>query len=205
VLNDWGYDLVKLDFLYGACVLPIHGKSRGEVMCDAMDLIRECCADKLVLGCGVPMMPAFGKVDYCRIGADIHLQWKNRKYCFREDVSTPHAVCNSIFRRHLDGRAWMNDPDVFLLRDDNIGMTFEQRKMLAKINSTFGRLLFISDDVSKYNEEQKKTLKETFEKKDIKILSAQFQEKDVITAEYLENGERKTLRFNVRTGENKSV
>ncbi|MDE7336888.1 MAG: alpha-galactosidase, partial [Clostridia bacterium] len=39
VLNDWGYDLVKLDFLYGACVLPIHGKSRGEVMCDAMDLI----------------------------------------------------------------------------------------------------------------------------------------------------------------------
>ncbi|MDE7215598.1 MAG: hypothetical protein K2O08_02195, partial [Clostridia bacterium] len=99
----------------------------------------------------------------------------------------------------------MNDPDVFLLRDDNIGMTFEQRKMLAKINSTFGSLLFISDDVSKYNEEQKKTLKETFEKKDIKILSAQFQEKDVITAEYLENGERKTLRFNVRTGENKSV
>ena len=45
-------------------------------MCDAMDLIRECCQDKLVLGCGVPLMPAFGKVDYCRIGADIHLQWK---------------------------------------------------------------------------------------------------------------------------------
>ncbi len=205
VLNDWGYDLVKLDFLYGACVLPLHGKSRGEVMCDAMDLIRECCQDKLVLGCGVPLMPAFGKVDYCRIGADIHLQWKNRKYCMREDVSTPHAVCNSIFRRHLDGRAWMNDPDVFLLRDNNIGMTFEQRKMLAKINSTFGSLLFISDDVSRYNDAQIAALKETFQSKDIKILSAQFCQKDIMDAQYVENGERKSMRFNVRTGENKSL
>ena len=51
VLNDWGYDLVKLDFLYGACVLPMHNKTRGEIMCDAMDLLRECCGDKLILGC----------------------------------------------------------------------------------------------------------------------------------------------------------
>ena len=201
VLNEWGYDLVKLDFLYGACILPMHGKSRGEIMCDAMDFIRECCGDKLILGCGVPMMPAFGKVDYCRIGADIHLQWKNRKYCMRDDVSTPHAVCNSIFRRHLDGRAWMNDPDVFLLRDNNIGMTFEQRKTLAKINSTFGSLLFISDDVSLYNEDQKLALKETFEPKQVKILSAGFIDKDIMKTEYIENGENKTLTFNVRNGE----
>ena len=201
VLNEWGYDLVKLDFLYGACILPMHGKSRGEIMCDAMDFIRECCGDKLILGCGVPMMPAFGKVDYCRIGADIHLQWKNRKYCMRDDVSTPHAVCNSIFRRHLDGRAWMNDPDVFLLRDNNIGMTFEQRKTLAKINSTFGSLLFISDDVSLYNEDQKLALKETFMPKQVKILSAGFIDKDIMKTEYIENGENKTLTFNVRNGE----
>ncbi|MDE6614097.1 MAG: alpha-galactosidase, partial [Clostridia bacterium] len=201
VLNEWGYDLVKLDFLYGACVLPMHGKSRGEIMCDAMDLIRECCGDKLVLGCGVPLMPAFGKVDYCRIGSDIHLKWNDRKYCLRDDVSTPHAVCNSIFRRHLDGRAWMNDPDVFLLRDNNIGMTFEQRKTLAKINSTFGSLLFISDDVSLYNEEQKHVLKETFKPKQVKILYAGFVKEDIMKTEYIENGENKTLTFNVRNGD----
>ena len=89
VLNDWGFDLVKLDFLYGACVLPMHNKSRGEIMCDAMDLLRECCGDKLILGCGVPMMPAFGKVDYCRIGSDISLKWQQRKDVIREEVSTP--------------------------------------------------------------------------------------------------------------------
>lgn len=89
VLNDWGFDLVKLDFLYGACVLPMHNKSRGEIMCDAMDLLRECCGDNLILGCGVPMMPAFGKVDYCRIGSDISLKWQQRKDVIREEVSTP--------------------------------------------------------------------------------------------------------------------
>lgn len=113
VLNDWGYDMVKLDFLYAACMLPIHNKTRGEIMCDAMDLIRECCGDKLVLGCGVPLMPAFGKVDFCRIGADAGLDWKRHLYINREGVSTCHTVNNSIFRRHLDGRAFMNDPDVF--------------------------------------------------------------------------------------------
>ncbi|EKC48560.1 hypothetical protein OBE_15116, partial [human gut metagenome] len=39
-------------------------------MCEAMDFLRECVGEKMILGCGVPLMPAFGKVDYCRIGAD---------------------------------------------------------------------------------------------------------------------------------------
>lgn len=201
VLNVWGFDLVKLDFLYGACVLPMHNKSRGEIMCDAMDLLRECCGEKLILGCGVPLMPAFGKVDYCRIGSDISLRWKDAKHKIREDVSTPHAVSNSIFRRHLDGRAWKNDPDVFLLRDDNIKMTFEERKLLAKINSLFGNLLFISDNVSDYSPEQLEALKDAFAKKDVEIYSAGFAQKDIMEIIYAENGEAKRLCFNIRTGE----
>lgn len=201
VLNDWGYDLVKLDFLYGACVLPMHNKSRGEIMCDAMDLLRECCGDKLILGCGVPLMPAFGKVDYCRIGSDISLGWNPRKHAIREEVSTPHALCNTIFRRHLDGRAWMNDPDVFLLRDKNIKTDFEQRKLLAKINSVFGSLLFISDNIDEYNNAQLKVLNETFAPKDIKINRAGFIQNDIIEAEYTENGIDYKLKFNVQTGE----
>ncbi|MGN0521270.1 MAG: glycoside hydrolase family 36 protein [Eubacterium sp.] len=201
VLNEWGYDLVKLDFLYGACVLPMHNKTRGEIMCDAMDLLRECCGDKLILGCGVPLMPAFGKVDYCRIGSDIDLFWKPKKHAIREEVSTPHAVCNTIFRRHLDGRAWMNDPDVFLLRDSNIKTDFTQRKLLAKINSMFGSLLFISDNTDEYNIEQINVLKETFNvDKDIKINRAEFSDNDIMEIEYTQNGVDYTLKFDVKTG-----
>lgn len=201
VLNEWGFDLVKLDFLYGACVLPMHGKSRGEIMCDAMDLLRECCGDKLILGCGVPLMPAFGKVDYCRIGSDISLGWNKQKHAIREEVSTPHAVCNTIFRRHLNGRAWMNDPDVFLLRERNNKLTLEQRILLSEINSTFGSLLFISDDVGEYGEAQLNALKAAFSEKDIQILGAGFEAENIMAAEYVVNGEKRSLRFNVNTGE----
>lgn len=154
VLNTWGYDMVKLDFLYACCIIPYNNKSRGEIMCDAMELLRSLCGDKLILGCGVPLAPAFGKVDFCRIGADMALSW-NKKPFSREDVSTKHALLNTIFRRQLDGRAFLNDPDVFLLRDNNIKMPFSQRKLIAKTASLFGNLLFVSDDVSTYNNEQK--------------------------------------------------
>lgn len=201
VLNDWGYDLVKLDFLYGACVLPMHNKSRGEIMCDAMDLIREWCGDKLVLGCGVPIMPAFGKVDYCRIGCDISLDWKKKTHIIREEVSTPHAVCNTVFRRHLNGRAWMNDPDVFLLRDSNNKMSLDQRKLTARINSVFGSLLFVSDNVDEYSDEQRKVLDSAFTKKEYKILRAEFIDGYILETEYLDGDEKVTLRFNAATGE----
>ena len=170
-------------------------------MVRAMELLRRLCKDKLILGCGVPLMPAFGNVDYCRIGSDISLKWKRSKHIIREDVSTPHAVSNSIFRRHLDGRAWKNDPDVFLLRDDNIKMSFEERKLLAKINSLFGNLLFISDNVSDYSPEQLEVLKDAFAKKDVEIYSAGFAQKDVMEIIYAENGVAKRLCFNIRTGE----
>lgn len=200
VLNEWGYDLVKLDFLYAAAILPLHGKTRGEIMCDAMDLLRECCGDKLILGCGVPLMPAFGKVDYCRIGADVKNHWAPVKFTTREDVSTPHGVNNSIFRRHLDGRAFMNDPDVFFLRNNNMKMSFEKRMLLAKINSLFGSLLFVSDNVGDYNEEQMHVLNEIFTSKKAEILSAEYTDKKQITVKYRMDSEENMIRFNPDNG-----
>jgi len=156
VFNVWNYDLVKLDFLYAVSLIPQHGKSRGEVMCEALEFIRECAKNKLILGCGVPLGPAFGLVDYCRIGCDVGLDWNDKyymKYLHRERISTLNAVVNSISRRHLDGRAFLNDPDVFLLRDDNSELTKDQKETLFIINSIFGSLIFTSDNFNLYREE----------------------------------------------------
>ncbi|MCM1114096.1 MAG: alpha-galactosidase [Clostridium sp.] len=172
VLNDWGYDMVKLDFLYACCQQPMHNKSRGEIMCEAMDFLRECCGDKIILGCGVPLAPAFGKVDFCRIGADVGLCWENKAFS-REDVSTQNTLTNTIYRRHLDERAWLNDPDVFLLRDQNIKMPLEKRKIVAKVNSLCGNLLFVSDDVSTYTDTQMKIFLDTINSKKAPIISAE--------------------------------
>lgn len=79
VLQDWGFDMLKLDFCFAAAMIPRMGKSRGEIMWEAMDLIRDLVGpDKLVLGCGVPLASAFRKVDYCRIGSDVAPWWEGK-------------------------------------------------------------------------------------------------------------------------------
>lgn len=200
ILHTWGYDMVKLDFLYACCTKPLHNKSRGQIMCDGMDFIRECVGDKLILGCGVPLAPAFGKVDFCRIGADMGLNWIRNPFTTREDVSTPNAIYNTVFRRHLNGRAFLNDPDVFLLRDENIHMRYDKRKLIAKINHIFGSLLFTSDNVEQYNADQIKTFLATIDKQKSKIISVEMTKGRNLTIVYEEQGARHTLCFNVETG-----
>ena len=168
VVRDWGYRLLKLDFLYAACLIPRRDKTRAQVMYDGMRFLRELAGDALILGCGVPLAPAFGMVDYCRIGCDMTLNWLGDRIMrplHREVPSTRNTLLNTVYRRHLDGRAWRNDPDVFLLRDDNMKLSEKQRETLAAVNALFGGVLFTSDNVGAYDE-GKRAVYERIEKLD---------------------------------------
>ena len=137
-------------------------------------------------------MPAFGKVDYCRIGPDISLDWKKSDFDVREGVSTSHAIANSAFRRHLDGRAFGNDPDVFILRNPNNSLTFKQKTTLAEINKLFGSVLFMSDDVSEYNDLQMNALAHVFDGRRAQIKEVSLSDKNVLSIRYdYGNGEKK--------------
>lgn len=205
ILHDWGYDMVKLDFLYSEAIHPRNGKSRGQIMCEAMDFLRECVGeDKLFLGCGVPLGPSFGIVDACRISCDVDLVYGGKFYnklgVNREVPSAQNAINNSIFRRHLNGRVFCSDPDVFFLRDDNLTFTKEQKYLLGKVNSLFGDVLFVSDNAGDYGDEEIKLVKEFFAGSKAKILSAYHTDKEVIEIKYIENGENKKFVFNIKTG-----
>ncbi len=211
VLNDWGFDLVKLDFLYAAALGHNPTKTRGQRSAEAVDFLRECVKDKLILGCGVPLGSAFGKFEYCRIGPDVSLDWKGNWYAnliHRERVSTHNAILNAIGRRHLDRRAFLNDPDVFLLRNTNIQMNPSQKKVLAEVNRIFGSLLFTSDLISDYDQSQTELLKKTYGLTEKKILSVTYPVKNGVMVSYLENGSahtaylnlgKKTLKFDAKT------
>lgn len=207
VLDDWGYDMVKLDFLYSQCRTPRNNKTRGTIMCEAMDFLRECVGDKIILGCGVPLGPAFGVVDACRISCDVDLSYGGKFYnsmsINNELPSAQNAINNSMFRRHLNGRAFLNDPDVFFLRDHNLTFTWEQKLLLAKINNLFGRVLFVSDDAGEYSEAELEVLKETFRESDAKILDVKCvgaRADGNYEIKFIENGEEKLLYFNLFTG-----
>ena len=214
VLNEWGFDMVKLDFLYSQCIESRNGKTRGEIMCDGVDLLREACGDKWILGCGVPIGACMGIFDACRISCDASKNWKFkiekglaindlvasiRINC--ENPSSQNAIINTVFRNHLDGRAFCNDPDVFFLRDININYTWEQKLLHGKINTVCGNVLFVSDNAGDFDDERIGYLKEFFKNKAYKVQLAEYETEDVIRLDFIEDGVEKSLTFNLTTGE----
>jgi len=191
IINDWGFTFLKLDFLYSACILPRNNKTRGQLMCEAMDFLNETCNKAVLLGCGVPLGPAFWNVDFCRIGADISLEWDNKPYmrfAVKERVSSRNSVVNTVFRKHLDKRVFANDPDVFMLRTSNCCMDYVEKYILGNINSAYGSLLFTSDEVEEYDDAQDKLFYEIIkgmdkakrEYIDDKTLMLEFEDKKII-------------------------
>lgn len=157
VLGEWGFDMVKLDFLYAVALIPRKNKTRGQIMYEAMKFIREIVGEKIILGCGVPLGPSFGLVDYCRIGSDVALKWEDeflKGLKYRERVSTINSLTSTIGRRHLNGSVFYNDPDVFILRGKNNKLTRNQRNTLFILNLILGGLVFTSDNIEEYSEEE---------------------------------------------------
>lgn len=216
ILGEWGFDMVKLDFLYSACIVARNGKSRGQLMCEAVDFLRECVGEKYILGCGVPLGPAFGKFDFCRIGSDAEITFKERFYTKitnREIISTKTAIKNTLFRRGLNGRAFVNDPDVFFLRNYKVskdsgapekplGYSEKQKELLADVCSLCGGILFTSDNVGEYDEKHKAMLLKTYAPPAEKVNLVSWEGNDVIKV-YTESGGKKSVwTINSATGEN---
>lgn len=203
ILNDWGYDMVKLDFLYATAVFPRNGKTRGQLMQEGCEFLREICGDKIILGCGVPLGSCMGLFEACRIGPDENDEFTgdivNKIGVTNEVPSTRYGITNSIFRRFYNGRAFASDPDVFYLRD-GIKYTDEQKKLLAKINDITGSIIFMSDDANTYTPQEWSWLKQIYAPKTYQVGLGEFTSDDDMTLTFTENGVQKTLIFNVATG-----
>ncbi|MBI9108682.1 MAG: alpha-galactosidase [Spirochaetales bacterium] len=166
VVNDWGYDFLKLDFLYSAAIRPYPGKTRAMVMHDALSYLNEIRGDAQMLGCGCPIGVAAGMMEYMRIGADVAPYWEDKllkTLSYRERVSTAGSLVSTRNRFFLNKRAFMNDPDVFILRNTSeIKMTAQQKKELYDCNMKYSGMIFFSDDVSSYDKDTLKLVKTGF-------------------------------------------
>lgn len=183
-INDLKIDLFKLDFLYASSLMPNNGKSRGQLSYESIKLLRQLAQDKLIIGCGVPLQSGFGVFDYCRIGTDIGLDFDDKwymKYMHRERVSTKYCIKNTIYRRNLNRRAFINDPDVFILRDNNIKLNEQQKKAILLINHLFGDVLFTSDNIKDYDLKKLEYLKSTLNSKHDQIKVKTVKNKIYIT------------------------
>ncbi len=177
VQDNWGYRMLKFDFLYAAALLPHAGKSRGQIMSEAIDFITARTKQSTLLGCGVPLASAYGNFEYCRIGSDVGPYWNNylARLNYRERVATENSLVCTIARKELDRRFFRNDPDVFILRDGTNGINEnklipEQRYTLFLLNNLLGGLIFFSDNVGELSESQLVLLQSVFPLTETKVI-----------------------------------
>ena len=197
VFDEWGFDLVKLDFLYGAAPFGSETETRAGRMIRAMKLLRRLCGEHPILGCGVPVMPAFGLVEYCRVSCDVGLDWDDKPWMriiHRERVSTRHAMGNTVFRRQLNGRAYLSDPDVFFLREDNIKLSESQKMKLASVNALFGGVCLTSDNIGAYDGRALANYRRLLALRDAEVTGVYVAGRK-ITVSYKLGGEEETITF----------
>lgn len=159
---DLGFDFFKLDFLYASHLGIQKGSTRAEYANKYYHFLREVLGDKIILGCGANIMSSYQNFDYLRVGPDVSLifddVWFMRMF-HRERISTKVTLQNTVYRSFFNNHLFGNDPDVFLLRDDNISLSKEQKHALITINALFGNVLMTSDNIKTYDKEKEEELK----------------------------------------------
>ena len=200
---EMGFDFFKLDFLYAACLPVYPGKTRARAAADAFRFLRECLGDKLILGCGAPLFPAAGKFDYMRVGPDVSLKFDDAWYMrwmHRERVSTKVTLQNTVYRSVLNGALFGCDPDVFLLRDENLRLSPARRKALVTLNALFGRLLMTSDNIADYDYEKLETLSRALTLFRGANVTGYQRDGNLIRVSYSQNGQETEIRYDTRKG-----
>lgn len=123
-VDEWGFDVLKLDFLYASC-LEGNGKydptmSRAEAMHLGLRTIRAAAGGStFIIGCGCPIGSAVGFVDGMRVSCDTGPTWIPEFPLPHWDNGTLPALRgmlrNTISRSPFGHRWWHNDPDCILL------------------------------------------------------------------------------------------
>ena len=69
-----------------------------------------------------------------------------------EKYATNVAISTAQMRQPLNGRAYLNDPDVFFLRKENIRLNDARKKILAEHCCNTRGLFLTSDDPATYDD-----------------------------------------------------
>lgn len=156
-VEDWKFNVLKIDFLYAAC-LEGNGRydlsiSRAQAMHLALKTIRDAAGpDVFLIGCGCPIASGIGYVDAMRISADTGPTWYPALPLPWWDNGTLPAlrsmVRNSIARAPFGHRWWHNDPDCLML-GNHTSLTDDEVASASSVVAMTCGMLLLSDDLPK--------------------------------------------------------
>jgi alpha-galactosidase len=145
----WGFDYLKLDFLYAAALRGRrHDPSATSVAAyrQGLGILREAAGDRFVLGCGAPLLPSVGLVDGMRIGTDVAAEWGTEGNA--DGPALRHATRATLARGWMHGVWWANDPDCVVIRARASDLSRDEVQAWAAVVALSGGLVFVGDDLA---------------------------------------------------------
>lgn len=149
MVEAWGFNFLKLDFLYAAA-LPgrrhLIDHTSIQAYHQGLTAIRRAAGPAFLLGCGAPLLPSVGLVDAMRIGPDVAGNWFDPD----PEGSAPaleNALRATLARGWMHTHWWLNDPDCVFLSATHPPATEIERGTLATTALLTGGLMFFSDPV----------------------------------------------------------
>lgn len=170
-VQQWGFRVLKLDFLYAAALPGVRhdgNATRAQALRRGLQAIRDGAgSDAFLLGCGCPLGPAVGIVDGMRIGPDVAPFWTNwvsrRLLRGRHGVATKHAIRNALTRAFMHRRLWLNDPDCLMVRGDQTALTLDEVQSLAAAIGLTDGMFVLSDPVGALPENRRALLEQAYD------------------------------------------
>ncbi len=138
-VRTWGFDYLKLDFLYGGALQGKRYKDmpREAAYRESLRVMREAMgADAFFLTCGTPIIPALGLCDAIRIGPDVSHKWESYRDAHLLQNPAIPGTKNAI--RTVIHRLWLKpllhvDSDVAYFTERENKMTQKQIKLLQDL------------------------------------------------------------------------
>jgi alpha-galactosidase len=155
VCDDWGFEYLKLDFVYAAAMRgQRHDPNLTGVQAyrTGMLRLREVAGDRFLLGCGAPLLPSVGIVDGMRIGSDVAAYWGDEGNS--DGPALRNATRATLARGWMHGRWWANDPDCVIVRAADTQLGLAEVEAWAAVVALSGGMLFVGDDVSRVEPER---------------------------------------------------
>jgi alpha-galactosidase len=142
-VRRWGYDYVKLDFLYAGALPGIRhvDMPREAAYRQGLKVMRDALGDAYLLTCGAPILPSLGLCDGMRVGPDVAGYWINlRDRDLLRNFAIPGA--QNALRTTLN-RLWLKplvqtDPDVVYFGSRGNNLTVEQKSLLQDLAQVAG-------------------------------------------------------------------
>jgi len=158
--EEWGYDYIKTDFLYAGAIRAV----RYDQNCTSvqayrrgMTLLRGIAGEnRLVLGCGAPLLCSVGLVDTMRVGPDLSWEMDLPGAVRPPDVTRPQSrdpLLSLLGHQWMHKNLWVNDADYVRVRQHDISLDWPQTLALTALIALGGGALYDSDRLAQVEPE----------------------------------------------------